>query len=112
MAVPIVRVWHGLTREADARCYLQHIEAKGLPAYRAVEGNLGAFALYRVSNGVAEFMVISLWESKAAIQAFVGGEDIDQAIYYPEDRAYLRFPERRVVHYELAAGKVNLPDLG
>lgn len=107
---PIARVWHGITREADAQRYLQHIETKGLRAYCAIEGNLGAFALSRVSNGVAEFLVISLWDSIAAIQRFVGGEDISKAIYYPEDRQLLGFPEPKVVHYELVAGELKLPE--
>jgi heme-degrading monooxygenase HmoA len=102
----IARVWHGITREADAERYLEHVQTKGIPAYRAIEGNRGAFALRRVSNGVAEFLVISLWESTTAIQRFVGNDDINNAVYYPEDRQYLGFPEPKVTHYQLAAGEL------
>ncbi len=102
--VSIARVWHGITREADAERYLHHIHTKGIPAYRAVEGNRGAFALSRVANGVAEYLVISFWDSITAIQRYVGDEDITKAVYYPEDHQYLGFPEQKVTHYELTAG--------
>ena len=55
----IVRVWHGMTREADAAAYLRHVETKGIGGCHAVECNRCAFALSR-GNGVAEFLVISL----------------------------------------------------
>jgi len=38
---------------------------------------------------VADFLVISFWESLNAVQALVGSGDIDQAIYLSEDRAFL-----------------------
>lgn len=96
----IARVWHGLTREADAAAYLWHVETKGFPSYRNALGNRGALVLRRLSNGVAEFLVISFWESWDAIRSFVGSDDVNQAIYFPEDRAYLLCPEPEVKHYE------------
>src|SRR5258706_14604317 len=101
-AMLIVRVWHGLTREALADQYLQHVKRTGIPAYRAVPGNQGAFVFRRVSNGVAEFMVISLWDSYEAIRRFTGSADINTAIYYPEDQRLLNFAEPKVVPNKLA----------
>ncbi len=98
-------MWHGITREANAAEYLRHVEMRGIPAIRRSAGNRGAFALYRVSNGVAEFLVISLWESMDAVRAFVGSDDITRAVYFPEDRSYLQFPEPKVTHYQLASGE-------
>jgi heme-degrading monooxygenase HmoA len=103
----IARVWHGITREKDAARYLEHINSKGIPAFRAVAGNCGAFVLHRASMGVSEFFVISLWESRAAIERFVGSKDIDRAVYYPEDRQYLGFPDPKVTHFDVAAGELT-----
>lgn len=102
----IARVWHGLTREAAADEYMRHVKRKGIPAYRATEGNRGAFVLRRVHNGVAEFLVVSFWDSYDAIRRFAGSEDINTAIYYAEDRRLLNFREPKVVHYELAAAEL------
>jgi heme-degrading monooxygenase HmoA len=103
----IARVWHGITSEKCALEYLEHIKAKGIPAYRATSGNTGAMVLYRIKTGVAEFYVISFWQSLAAIQRFVGCEDISEAVYYPEDHLYLQFLEPRVNHFHVAGGDMN-----
>jgi len=101
MTTSVARVWHGLTREANAAVYLRHVETKGLTSYRAAQGNRGAFVLHRVSNGVAEFFVISFWDSLDSIRSFVGSDDVNQAIYFPEDRALLLCPEPEVKHYQI-----------
>jgi heme-degrading monooxygenase HmoA len=104
----IVRVWHGLTRESLADEYLEHIELVGIAACRSTPGNRGAFVCRRISNGVAEFLVVSIWESYEAVVRFTGSEDINAAMYYGEDYRYLMFPEPKVVHYELLIGEQQL----
>jgi len=84
----IARTWRGATRAADAEAYADYVRRTGLAAYRATTGNSGAFLLYRIAGDRAEFLVISLWESPAAIRRFAG-RDMGRAVFYAEDDRYL-----------------------
>ncbi len=99
----IGRVWHGLTREKLGDEYLHQLQQLRLASYRRTPGNLGALVFQRRTSGVAEFLVISIWESYEAIRCFTGSELVDTAIYYQEEYKYLLFPEPKVSHYELSA---------
>lgn len=46
------------------------------------------------------FLLISLWQSREAIQAYAG-PDIERARYYDYDRECLVDPEPNVTHYEV-----------
>ncbi|SRR6266702_4637876 len=98
----IARIWRGRTLEADAETYLEYLHATGLKEYRATEGNRGVRVMMRIEKGRAEFLLISLWESYDAIRKFAG-DDIETAVYYPEDRKYLLELEPQVVHYDIVA---------
>lgn len=104
----IARVWHGIGCTATAAAFVQHIQTKRLSAYRAAPGNCGAFVLHRSCNGVAEFLVISFWESFDAIRVFVGSEDVNKSLYFEEDKEFLLVPEPLVRHYELANDSISL----
>ncbi len=99
----IARIWRGVTAEAKAEAYLDYLEATGLREYRATRGNRGVLVLRRIQDGQAEFLLISLWESWEAVRAFAG-EDVEAAVYYPEDDAYLLEREPKVRHYAVLAG--------
>ncbi len=96
----IARVWKGRTRAAQADEYMAYMLSTGVYELRAIDGNCGVYVLCRIDGAEAEFTFISLWESYAAIQRFAG-EDIDRAVYYPEDRAYLLTLDPKVVHHEV-----------
>lgn len=97
----IARLWRGETRAADADAYLDYLRRTGVADYRATPGNLDVIVLHRVVGDRAEFLLVTLWESREAIAAFAG-QDIDMARYYDEDQRYLlSFPER-VEHWEVA----------
>ena len=96
----IARIWRGHTSEEKADRYLGYLKATGLKDYRATEGNRGVRVLRRTSEGRAEFLLVSLWESFEAICRFAG-EDFERAVYYPEDRDYLLDFEPKVAHYEV-----------
>jgi len=99
---PIIRIWRGITAQRLADEYFVHIQERGIPSYRHVEGNLAACVLRRDANGATEFLVISVWESWDAIRRFTGSEDPNVPVYYPDDDRLLMFKEPKVVHYELA----------
>jgi len=79
---------------------VEFLHRRGLPDYRATEGNRGAELLVRVEGEVAEFLLVSHWEDYAAIRRFAGS-DPERAIYYPEDDDFLLEREATVTHYEV-----------
>ena len=95
----IARVWRGAVRLADAAEYAAYVEQTGIAGYLRTPGNHGAWLLWRADGDRAEFITMSLWESREAIAAFAG-EDIDQAVYYPEDDRFLIERDATVTHYE------------
>jgi heme-degrading monooxygenase HmoA len=96
----IARSWTGVTRAEDADAYLDYLHATGLAEYRATPGNRGVLALRRVADGRAEFLLVTLWDSEEAIRRFAG-DDVDRAVFYPEDERYLIERGERVEHYEV-----------
>lgn len=98
----IARIWRGVTSAEQAEEYFEDLMETGLKDYRAVPGNRGVQVLRRTYEGKAEFLLISLWESYAAIRAFAG-DDIERAVYYSKDQEFLLELEPKVTHYEYEA---------
>ena len=96
----IARSWAGATRAADADAYLHYLRATGLAEYRATPGNRGVVALRRIAGDRAEFLLLTLWDSEEAIRRFAG-DDIDRAVFYPEDDRYLIARDEKVRHYQV-----------
>jgi heme-degrading monooxygenase HmoA len=99
----IVRIWRGATRTEQADEYEAFTEKRGLGDYRRTPGNRGALLLRRDAEGTTEFLVVSLWDDFEAIRRFAG-PDVEKAVYYPEDDAFLLGKEPRVAHYRIGAG--------
>jgi heme-degrading monooxygenase HmoA len=97
----IARTWRGAVRAQDGPAYAEYVQRTGIDGYRRTPGNCAAWALWRVAGDRAEFITVSLWESRTAIEAFAG-PDIDQAVFYPEDDRYLVERDLTVRHYEVA----------
>jgi len=95
----IARVWRGAVRAADAAEYVAYVERTGIEGYLRTPGNRGAWLLWRADGDRAEVITMSLWESRQAIEGFAG-QDIDQAVFYPEDDRYLIERDLTVTHYE------------
>jgi heme-degrading monooxygenase HmoA len=96
----IARTWHEAVPEGKSEAYWQFLQRTGVPDYKATPGNRGVFVLRRIDNGVAHFVLTSLWESVEAIRAFAG-DDIERARYYPEDPSFLIEMEPTVTHHEV-----------
>jgi heme-degrading monooxygenase HmoA len=100
----IARTWRGATRVADAEAYLGYLQDTGFREYRETEGNLGVYALRRIVSKPdeerAELLLVSLWESREAIDRFTGG-DFERAKFYPEDDRFLIDRDLTVKHYEV-----------
>jgi heme-degrading monooxygenase HmoA len=103
----LARIWRGWTNSEDADAYVDYVRETGVSAYRNTAGNRGAWILRRDDGDRTEFITLSFWESAEAIRGFAG-DDIEQAVFYPEDDRYLVDRELRVTHYELIdAGSTN-----
>jgi heme-degrading monooxygenase HmoA len=96
----IARLWRGTVRESDQDTYYAYLQKTGLKEYAATPGNRAVYTLRRVSGGQCEFLLLTLWDSWEAIQAFAG-PDYEKAVYYPEDEKFLLAREPNVTHYEL-----------
>ena len=96
----IARTWRGAVRAHDADAYLKYVTETGLTGYRETPGNLGAMAWRRMVGDECEFVTVSFWESREAIQRFAG-EDISKARFYPEDERFLVNRDLTVNHYEV-----------
>jgi len=100
-AAPLIRTWRGLIRSGDTDRYLAYVERTGLTDFARSPGHLGALTLHRPVAGGVELMILSGWESEAALAGFAG-EDLERARFYPEDEAFLIDRDWRTVHYRLA----------
>ncbi|HET9408629.1 MAG TPA: antibiotic biosynthesis monooxygenase [Candidatus Sulfotelmatobacter sp.] len=96
----IVRIWHGAVPASKADEYLKLMRTVAIPDYRSIPGNKGAYALRRVEGDKAHFLMLTFWESEAAIRAFTG-DNINQAKYYDFDKNFLLELEPTSTHYEV-----------
>jgi heme-degrading monooxygenase HmoA len=98
----ISRTWRGWVASERAADYLDYVTRTGLAEYRATAGNLGAQMWAReLGDGRTEVMTVSWWSSRADIIAFAG-DDIEKAVFYPQDDEYLLDRETTVTHYDVA----------
>lgn len=95
----IARIWRGWTSREDAEAYVRYMEEVGAPDSLGTPGNRGFSVLHRPDGDREEFLTISLWDSLESIRAFAGDE-IERAVFYPEDDRYLVERELTVLHYD------------
>jgi len=96
----IARTWRGAVRREDADRYVEYLQRTGIPEYRATPGNRGAWILSRDEGDTTEFVTLSFWDSREAVEAFAGPEP-ERAVFYPEDDRFLVERDLQVTHYEL-----------
>jgi|GraSoiStandDraft_5_1057265.scaffolds.fasta_scaffold976049_1 heme-degrading monooxygenase HmoA len=96
----IARIWRGAVRAEDAPAYAEYVQRTGIEGYQRMPGNRGAWLLWRIQDDRAEFITMSFWESRAAIEAFAG-QDIDKAVFYPDDEHFLIERDLTARHYEV-----------
>ncbi|HEY2442460.1 MAG TPA: hypothetical protein VGI31_04960 [Streptosporangiaceae bacterium] len=104
----IARIWRGVVRAENAAAYADYVKRTGFEEYKETAGNRGAWLLQRVDGDRAELITMSLWESREAIVGFAG-QDIDKAVYYPEDERFLIERDLTVRHYEVIDSKDDQP---
>lgn len=98
----IARVWKGKFRTAEKAEAIAHTQRTGIEGYKRCAGNRGAWLLSRdLGDGTTEVVTLSFWESIESIREFAG-DDIEKAVFYPEDDRYLVDRDLTVSHYEVA----------
>jgi len=99
----IARSWRGAVRSEDADAYARYMEGTGVDGYAAVPGNRGVWMLRSARpDGLTDFLMITLWDSLDAVRGFAG-EDVETAVFYPEDERFLVERELTATHWELAS---------
>jgi len=96
----IARIWRGEVPLDRSDEYLERMRTVALPDYRSTDGNQGAFALRRLHDDRAEFLMLTFWDSEESIRAFAG-DDVTAAKYYDFDAEVLLEMVPNVDHFEL-----------
>lgn len=95
----VVRMWRGAVRTEDKDRYIDYVERTGMSEYRATPGNLDAWMLARdIDDGMTEIITVSRWDAMDSIRGFAG-DDVERAVFYPEDDAFLVERDTTVRHY-------------
>lgn len=98
---PILRTWTFWIHTAQREECRLHLEATKLPELRRAPGNSRAAAVFRdLDDGTTEVVVMSVWDSMASIEAFVGKASLSPTID-PADRPKLFDHEPHVRHYPI-----------
>src|SRR5262245_18776451 len=97
----IARTWRGRATAENAPAYVTHFTETVVPLLKALPGRRGAYLLRRKVHGEVELVAITLWESRASIEAFAG-QDIGRAHVEPQARAVLTSFDDSADHYEVA----------
>lgn len=97
----IARLWRGVAPDGpNADAYLRHLRESVLPALAAIDGYRDVRVLRRDDPGRVEFLVMTFWDSMAAIRRFAGAEP-ERAVVEPGARAVLAEYDDFVRHYEV-----------
>jgi heme-degrading monooxygenase HmoA len=99
----IARTWRGRATAANAPAYVKHFTETVMPQLAALSGHRGAYLLRRQTGDEVELIAFTLWESRAAIEAFAG-KDIGRAHVEPAARAVLASFDEFAEHYDVAYG--------
>jgi heme-degrading monooxygenase HmoA len=96
----IARIWRGQTRAATADEYSKYLYEEGICMIAKIPGNRGVQMLRSVLGDVAEFRVLSYWDSVEAIKRFAG-DNYEQVRHLPDDSKYMIGSAPTVQHFEV-----------
>jgi heme-degrading monooxygenase HmoA len=96
----ISRHWRGTTKQGQDQAYIDHLKAETFPKISAIPGFVSASILKRDRAEGSEFEIVTVWQSRTAIEAFAG-QDIDAAVVPEAAQAMLAEFDQRVRHFEI-----------
>ena len=102
----IARTWRAQASPDKEDAYADHFTGSVVPSLKSLSGHRGAFLLRREIDGKVEFLAMTLWESRASIEAFAG-KDIGRAHVEPEGRAALASFDDFAEHHDVAFTSVD-----
>lgn len=100
----IARIWTGQTLATKAEEYTKYLYETGVRKIEELPGNRGVQMLRIVHEGVADFKVLSYWDSFEAIKRFAG-EDYEKVHHLPNDAEYMVGLTPSVQHFEVIVNK-------
>ena len=103
----IARFWRARATAGGVEAYRRHFNEAVRPELAQIRGHAGAYFLTRSSGREEEVLVLTLWDSMAAVEAFAGA-DPDRAVVGPEARAALIDFDDRVLHYQVLDRPVSV----
>ena len=101
----ICRQWRGLARPDQASAYEEHLRTETFPALRNIEGFVDAAILRRIVPNGIEFLIVTRWDSMAAIEKFAGA-DVEAAVVPDNVQRMMLEYDQRVRHYEVVEQRV------
>jgi heme-degrading monooxygenase HmoA len=101
----ISRQWRGLAHQNRAQDYIEHLRTVTFPALRKIPGLGDASILSRGLGAGVEFLVVTRWDSMAAITRFAGA-DPEAAVMSASAADMFIDYDRRVRHFEVVDGAV------
>jgi len=104
----ILRLWKARSTVEKASEYIQYATTKVFPALSAMEGHRGAYLLRRTLDGASEFVVLTLWQSMAAVRRFAR-DNPEKAVVDPPARAMLASLDDSVAHFEVVHSPESQP---
>lgn len=90
----IARVWFGRTPASKADQYVEYMKETGVKELAATRGNCGVLMMKRLNKDVAEFNIISFWDSQEAILRFAG-----------EEGSFLLEMEPELTHFDISIAR-------
>jgi len=99
----ISRHWRGVSKRERAEAYIAHLQAETFPALSRIPGFVRASILKREVDRGTEFQIVTVWESREAIQTFAG-QDLEAAVVPAVVRDMMVEFDERVRHYEVVSG--------
>jgi heme-degrading monooxygenase HmoA len=96
----ILREWRGRASPSKAEAYPSHFRRRVLPELKSAPGFLGAELARRQIGEAIEFVVLTRWRDRAAIEGFAG-RNINKAVVEPGAIAALIDFDASVRHYEV-----------
>ena len=97
----IARTWRGRATATNVQAYVRHFIETVVPQLEGLPGHRGARLMQREAGGEVELVATTLWDSRAAIEAFAG-HDIARAHVEPAARAVLSSFDDFAEHYDVA----------
>ncbi len=101
----IARHWTGWTRPDDADAYEQLLRDRCCRDSARIEGYRGGYVLRREEAGEVRFVVVNLFDSLEAVNAFAG-PDYETPVFEPEARRLLSRYEPKALHYDVRVASV------